>query len=511
MAKYMGLSVNKIKEVWSRPPIAMFLILLAASFLPHVDGDLYAGQLQPGETFTDGQTVHASDLNNAIGNSTIQPIFIYGQAINNTPLASDYIVEYSPTLGGLYKTLLSGIFNNPQGWTTLSSGIPIYTNTDFFSFYSQTGTNVQSVTFKTFVLDVSTNLSFGNVNLTNGTPIGAWPSPISGFNTNFPLNILVYGTNGVPAYVTLTNLESALAGDLGSNFFQPYIYQQIYTPWTVYGTNAANYTNLAGLLIPYAITNFNTTNGVAQLTDTDAVPILSGTERTNTTATLGSIYQYLTNKNALPPYTTARIQFNGNVTTFTVSNNAVGATGLINANTTNFNSSTVYAVSFMTNSTQTQRQWAVNTNALYYVVVTSTNNFWMNLYTNYANAAFAAANYPTNYVTINNAGAGGLTLMFYCTNFTSFNADVMPDVNIGNPPTVRAGFYDVYFRTPAANASYYITGNAEPNAGQPLYPLFPEISSDNVINTNFFRISTFYAQGSGGLASPLVHVLVQPQ
>ena len=148
IAKYFGQSAESIKRVWARPPLA---ILFACITLVQA----HAGDLQTGETFTDGQTVHASDLNQAINGATLQTPAITAKPLNPAPGYSDYILGYSPASGNLYKTTIQNFLANVQSITLLPSGYPIGTNQDLFSFYSAANTNLQNITFANLVNDIT--------------------------------------------------------------------------------------------------------------------------------------------------------------------------------------------------------------------------------------------------------------------------------------------------------------------------------------------------------------------
>jgi hypothetical protein len=189
-----------------------------------------------------------------------------------------------------------------------------------------------------------------------------------------------------------------------------------------------------------------------------------------------------------------------------ITNNASSANGLIQVTATNyFQSGNIYCVDITTNGATAPMWagWAENTP--YYIIPQATNNTWVHLYTNYAGALSV-----TNWIPIVNAGTGTQPLLYCLTNLTSFNADVIP---IFTPPTsIRTGVYDVYFRTPAAHALYYVTGNCLQGgtAGTTGYEMSVNLANDNLISTAFVRIASIRNDGTM-IASPVNHVLINPQ
>jgi hypothetical protein len=81
----------------------------------------YAGDILTGTTFSDGQTVTAALLNNAVNNATIQPAFISGQG-SASPASTDQIVFYQTSGGTLKKSTLSNLL-------ALAWASPVFTGT----------------------------------------------------------------------------------------------------------------------------------------------------------------------------------------------------------------------------------------------------------------------------------------------------------------------------------------------------------------------------------------------
>ena len=248
-----------------------------------------------------------------------------------------------------------------------------------------------------------------NTGATNLPVLANWPYTFSGAQTNNQPFLLTWGSNGVPYQLSLSNTEKNIASDFGTNLLLPYEFSQEFAPWSLYGTNAG-FTNAWGYQTNFPITAlFLPATNTPTLTDTDTVPIFSGPQQTNTTASLLSIYEYMTNKNALPPYTIARIQFSGFPASISVSNTANTSQGLIQVATNSFPAAygPPYAVDIITNGSQAF--WTgIQTNTIYYVVPQATNNMWLTVYSNYTDAAFSAANYRTNQIPIIATGSGAL-------------------------------------------------------------------------------------------------------
>ena len=472
-----------------------------------------AGDLQTGETFIDGQSVHASDLNQAVNGATLQPPAITAKPLNSAPGYSDYLLGYSPASGTLYKTTVQNFFANVQSITLLPSGMPNYTNQDLFSFYSATGTNLQSVAFSKLVLDISTNLSVSKFSYaSNGVySLPPFPYTFSANNTNNQPYFLTWGTNGVPYQVSLSNLESSFTTDLSSNQVAlANIYNQIFLPWTVYGTNTWG-TNIYGTNISFAITTLQNTFGntnALNISTNDAFPLLSTGQFTNTTATIGSLIAFLQNQNALPSYTQARISF-GSPTNVGFDNHVdTGNNVFFTTNTTLFTiTNTPLCASFFTvagGTLPTANGSALVTNTPYWIVKTAgsgtapfTNGF--RIYTNYATAVL-----QTNWVA---AGSGIFTNRLNVVPvFTAFNSDII-QLSSGN--TEQAGQFSMYFRTPSTTTNYYVTGSCMASASQQGI-----ISVDNasVITTNNVWVDTDNPNTANtGLNFPRSWILISPQ
>lgn len=499
IAKSFGMSVDFIKQTWAKP-VKTAIALVLGLFLCLSSN---AGQIQPGETLVDGQTVHASDLNNMVGNAILLPAAISSQPLQ-TFGSSDYLLLYSPVNGELYKQLALSVMQSPFSIALLPAGSPIFTNADLFPFYSASGTNTEAVTWSNLVANVASNLNpsyvrFAVTNPASGTNINyllPWSGRFSGFDSNNQPFSLWWGPNGVPTYQALSNIESSVASDLGTNLELPFVFTQMFKPWTVYGTNAA-FTNAWGYTNVFAITNLTMPGtNLNALVDTDSVPVFSTLQQSNTTFTLSALYQYLTNKNTLPPYTLARIQFSGTPASFTATNFST-TTGIATNIPSAANWTSPTAVSFIGALPPTSPQ--VVSNTLYYALLTNTTPIGFQIYTN-----LATANLRTNQI----LGASVPSIvgtMYWVTNYTSYNADV---IQLANNTSVRTAEYDVYFQTNAASSLYYVTPSCQWPSGSSQVGAY--LSEDGIFTTTHFRIVTG-ASVIGNANAPRVEILVNPQ
>lgn len=162
MAKYMGLgSVDKLKQIWKKTnPRAFTCLLVLLAFQMQAMAGL---ELSGGVNFIDGQTVHAQDLNNLIGNGTINVGFYSSQPIVTTAAASDYMLLYSPILNRYEKITAGNLvtFNpsiiNGQPLGSINPGdLMLFYNTNTATLYNNT---VQALLSSTLVttFGVSTN------------------------------------------------------------------------------------------------------------------------------------------------------------------------------------------------------------------------------------------------------------------------------------------------------------------------------------------------------------------
>lgn len=473
------------------------------------------GELVRGVTLTDGQTLTAADLHNLIDTAAVGADFYTSKTrIGSLPGGYDFLVYDAGS--GFYRRVsaTSALYANTNLYLSpaLISAAPAWAR---LTVYNPTNNAINVITLSNVLYFGSTNISAAALVLatTNGPTLPAWSGAFSGLQTTNRPHVLAFGTNGGgPQYITLSNFESAVAADLGTNFSLPYTYDQVFRPWrsygvNIYGTNTAGpglyQTNDWGVSTNFPITDLwmSPQTNTATLLDTDTLPIHAGGQGTNTSVTLGGLYQYLTNKNTLPPYTQARVQFSGYAANLPVFNDADSTGELIHAPTNVFTAGIPYAVSVITNASQIQVA-EFQTNSLFYVVAQATNNSWLRVFTN-RNDALGG----TNYLNVTGAGSGTANRLLYLTNFTSFNADVTQYVQ--GPNTVLDGVYEVWFRTNAANNLYYVTGTTQRRSDGAfgwvaLGTSAPQVDKVRVITTPSYNAGLT-------LNYPLVQVLINPE
>lgn len=513
--KYFQLGkASDIRKKWSTPfskTVAIVSGLAYTAFL--LLGGIRtaeAGYITPGESFTDGQTVHAQDLNNAIGNATIGTGFISSQGINNSALGSDYLIEYSPSLSGLFKITISQLISSPQQWIGLSQGYPNYLTNDLFNFYSQGNGQAEAITATNLLNFIGTNLpvaklSFAPTNRNNGaTNLFALTSTPYSWSGTYSLNqpeFLLWNTNGIPYQVSLSNLEAQEALDFNTNGS---MYGQTFLPYLYYGTNNW-FTNALGFTNDVPITNLQQIvagggTNVQSLHDGDTVPVQASSTGTNTTATLLALSQYF-QKN----FSIARIQFGG-ATLQVSATNWNATTGII----TNFAgaiawSNVIVAVSFKgTNGTIGSTSPAITSNTLFYVTETNGVPIGYQVFTTYNNALTRTS--PILGVNVTPLQFGEMLLV---TNITSYNADIIQDSGIN---AISTGKYDIYFRTNPVSPLYYVSSSILLSSTAQADTL--ELSADNIITTNNVRIQAQLIQNAAapqGEAPTLAQVIIQNQ
>ena len=523
IAKYFGFSADGIKKVWARPPLALLLACLMLA-------TARAGDLTPGEVLVDGQTVHAADLNNMVSGALITQNFFTRQVVSTPSPAADFMVAYSPSgQGYLYKATVLSFMQTPALFTTLNPYYPSFTTNDLFMFYSQGNTNVQSVTFSNLVADIASNMNPAslqyaptNANGSNVPVLPNWVGPFSGLNTNNQPISMFWGTNGIPTQVPLSNIETAVAGDLGTNYLLNYTFNQVFQPWTVYGTNTYGFTNAWGsntnfLIASLIVTNaYNLTNTTPTLTDTDTVPILSTGQKTNTAVTLQALGQYMTNRYPDPAlnYTQARVCFK-NPQVANLSKYADATSHIWSSDTKAFlttNGPTCVSFFLTLGGAFPTGSPPLATNTAYWVVPVSnsvpgtflapfTNTF--QIFASYANAVSMTNPIP---------GSTGATTngISFVPEYTAYNADVIHTFqgNATGGMTEQAGEFTVVFRTPAVTTNYYVTGSVLQNItyNNPVVSL----TYQGQITTNGVGIAT--SGGSGTEANfTRVYILISPQ
>ena len=276
--------------------LSLALLLLALA-LP-----LAAVQITRNTTLNDGQQLFASDLHKLIDTATVGPGF-YSDQTAATILPIGYSFLMLDPGSGLYRSMTAQdvIYGNTNKWLNVAAGTSI-PNYGQFLFYNPTNNTISKLSATNLAASVSANitvsvLSYAN---TNGTYyLSNWPGQFSGFQTNNHPEFLVWGTNGVPYQQSLSNLETTIATDLGTNRIWPFTFRQVFQPWTLYGTNGYGFTNVWGSQTNFAITNIyqfaNTSNST--LTATDTIPVFANMQQTNTSVTLAALAFYVTNNN----------------------------------------------------------------------------------------------------------------------------------------------------------------------------------------------------------------------
>jgi len=512
ISKYMGMSVDNLKKVWTKSNSRAFGLILVFIGLT-----VNAQDITPGTTFTANQLVQVADMNNLVGLAKINPYFYTRQPVLSVmpnPSADSIVYIHNSSL---YQMPFSSAWQNPSLVSTLPYGSLNPNTNDSMMYYSSANQALQQVSWTNLIATLTTNInpaliSFGNATnyyLTN------WPTAFSPLLTNNQPQFLVWGTNGAAYQQSYSNIISSAMPWIGTNLDIPYVNAQIFKPWTVYGTNmVAPYTNAWGATTNFAITNiymFGNSNVIA-LNTNDSLPIVSTLQGTNTTATVGAMIQFLQSLNALPNYTQARVQFGGATTTYTMVNTnflaPLNEIPLLSGNP--FTSNTIKPFSIMQLSLLANFGTTVNgsfaTNQIYYGIGSRTTANRFLCFTNYTDATNYIANVSTNAITYA-GGAFGITNNTVCivTNFTSFNCDVVP---IGTQTLygTAAGVYDIWFRTPAASANYYLSGSVGYVLNNSSYPGLLNLSYNNgtpLITTNRVRIDINNANsaGSGGYPS----------
>lgn len=433
-----------------------------------------ANEIVRGTTLTDGQQLYASDLHNLVDTATIGVQFYNDQQTTPALNAGYYFLVLDPA---------NQVFRRITAQTVLYANTNIYLNVPFqpvpsygdVLFFDPTNNWIGNTSISNLFFISTSNINVSALQYVNTNDAGAtnqyllppWPWPnFSGFNTNNPEWFIMHDSNGVPYRQSLSNLEASAASDLGTNLLLPFTYEQTFFPWLVYGTNTVNFTNAWGTMSNFAITSlywtntFNPTNTTPTITAADSIPIQATGQETNTTVTIGTILQYMQSQNALPNYTQARASFNGVDYEANMLNAVIRSPNEFVTNSP-FSSNAVTPFVIWTSPTgggalaATTPQLVVN--QCYYAVgatAPATNYFFV--FTNYLSATNFLFNAVTNCVSINALGTGTNQIAIV-TNYSGFNADVTPVAN-GNGNAVSTGVYDVWFRTPALDASYYVSG-----------------------------------------------------
>lgn len=494
------------------------LFLLIVSLLTSAATQIWASEIIRGYSPADGQLLYAADLDNLVDESTIGVQFYNDQQTTPVLGSGYYFLVLNPATQTYYRINAQQVlYGNTNIFLNVPpQGVPSYGT---ILFYDPTNNWIGSTTVSNLLWNSASNidvagLAFANTNNANAAyayVLPDWSGSWSGSQTNNQPALLTWGTNGVPYQMPLSNAEASMAADLGTNVSLPYEYAQEFYPWRVYGTNTASpYTNAFGWPTNFPITAFYQTNvsgtNLPALTDGDTIPVNSAQQGTNTSATLLSIYEYMTNKNALPPYTIARAQFSGIYSEWPVTN--MNASGVI--------TNCPLAVNW-TNPAPVSFDWIQNTP--YTPTVASNTLYWAQS-TNWPVPAFqiftnlACALARTNPIVGTSGYISGYANLLWLTNYTAVNCAV---IQACDTTTIEPSVYDCFFSTPSQTAYYYLTGSGQPVGlyNQPISIFLSDFPNCRVpgwasnYSTNGFE---FQAMDNNSQAGPsLVQILVQPQ
>jgi hypothetical protein len=397
-----------------------------------------ANEIVRGTTLADGQQLYASDLHGLIDSASIGVQFYSDkQAVTGVGSGFEFLA----------------LDPGSQVYRLVTAQSLLYGNTNFWAYQAASG-------------------GFG---------------PEAQFNFYDQSNQVIRKVDGVTLAGSVADIQAT------NNLLAPWLF----TPWiynvTNYGSATWPYTNV------FPVTNlFVAGVTVPTLTDTDTVPVFAQGQSNNTAVTLASLGQYFSNKNYLPAYTSARVIFNGNPTSVTITNNGNPTYGSLSA-PINFAPGVPVPVTFTAGTTFYYPQ--ILTNALCYAVSFATNAAWFRVYTNYWNAAAG-----TNWLPVVNSGAGTSKLC-WCTNYTSFGCDAIPSIAAN---AINSGYYEIVFRQPSQTPWYYVTalpqGTSAGSGGNPASIPVLMLTDQFPPTTNRFRLAS-----SGNTSPNLIQVVVSPQ
>jgi hypothetical protein len=473
-----------------------------------------AQDINPGLTFTDGQRLTASELQQLVSLAQIQPTFYTRQVAQGAPANGDVFVVYSASSGTFHKlTAQALLYAN----TNIISSQVAYTNAAGYCsvlFYDPTNVWLGQIPISSLGASAAQYVTVSNLVYwtTNGPTLAPFPTTLNMALTNNQQCVTVFATNGIPYYVTLSNLQAAAASFDYTNFYAPLTWKQMFAPWTMYGTNLIfPYTNAWGVTtnFPITSTNFNGNTNLTTLSTNDSFPLQSSLQNTNTSVTIGALLQYIQGLNALPAYTSARVSFNGNDAEFLLTNTVGSGNELyLQASVAfpfNTNTPTPFNFFALANGTFPSTTPAiVATNQIYYGIQAydATNRFLA--FTNYQDGLNYIAHSATNAMTIQLAGTG-TNQVAVVTNYSSQNSDVVP-IGIGQ------GVYDVWFRSLASSTNYYVSGSCLNELGSGNSPDSLSIAynaGSALITTNRVRVEV--RRGSAVGQSSRVYILISPQ
>lgn len=548
ISDYFGLgTASDIRRTWEKPfgkrkqrpsgmPGIVATLALGACLLLLGVRTAKAGYIVSGENYYNGQQIYAQDLLNGIQNAIIGPGFYAQQPVNPALLSSDTLLEYSSANHILMQVPLQTIYTNSLPFTLAPPGTPnVYTN-DLFLFYSQSAAQAESIQFTNLEGVIASNLPVQNLNFapsnnagaTNVFALSPFPSQFTPTFTNNQAQFLVWGTNGQPYQEPFSNVLSGAQTTIETNSLG-WTFLEMFFPWKIYGTNTESpYTNVFGYTTNFPITAFIEANNTAStnyqtLTDTDTVPVNANQQSvvgaftpTNTAMTLLALYQYMTNKNALPPYTIGRAQFSGIPFEGCITNCNNNSGIITNLLLTAYNGAPITAAINWSNPVpvsftggQPGNSATVPTiasNTVYWVQVTNEPLLSFQIFTNLSTALAR-----TNPITGNGVagGASGNYLqLLWLTNYTTVN---LAPIQLCDVSTPESGWYGCSFLSPSATPYYYLSGSVEPVSGNAwgICLGLLNYTTYQLYSTNAFWMQT--AVSSTWEAPPFIEVLVQPE
>lgn len=265
-----------------------------------------AADLQAGVNVVDGQRLTAAQLLALVNNGSINTQFYTSKSASATNLQTGDILLLITASGTYHKITGADILNNPQliSSQSLTAALPGYATV---AYYDPSNQVLKQIIVTNFASTITSNLVISNLMFFNGTNqvLQSYTNTPNFYATNVPATnqqtyYLVWASNGIPYYLTYSNLLAPIIAPLGTNLLVPYTYTNVFAPFVPYQTNAT--TNAWGFYTNFPITNLIFTNAsqtnplTYTLTDTDTIPIAPTRQNSNSTVQLKAIYQYVTNK-----------------------------------------------------------------------------------------------------------------------------------------------------------------------------------------------------------------------
>ena len=276
--------------------LALALPALATDISPGLSIGTGSGQIQ------DGQRLTSAKLLQLVSDATIQPIFYTGKVGQSNLVAGDTLLVVSGASGTFHKLTGNQALLQNYHLITDQSVYTTLAGYNKFLIYDPTNNVFGQISFSNLMASGSSSINVSNIlwaymGTNYLSEFVGLPDPQS---TNAQPYSLVWQSNGVPQYLTFSNMLKGASFYLGTVLQVPYVYQDVFRPYSLYTTN--NATNIWGFTNIVAITNLyegtNTllfTNNVnyPMLTNVDTIPIHSTKQGSNTTVTLGALAQYI--------------------------------------------------------------------------------------------------------------------------------------------------------------------------------------------------------------------------